>query len=122
MGDRIHLAANNPDLGGGEAMLLRHAEALLALGHPVTVVAPDHPAEVLDAAASMGADTVAIRADGRRDNLHRLRAWDRVERRGLLWCHGLVPTVATAGRGGRIVHLHQEPRSRAQRVDTRQVE
>lgn len=116
MAERINLAANNPDLGGGEAMLLRHAEALLALGHPVTVVAPDAPSEVLDAAASLGAEVVAIRADGRRDYLHRLRAWDRVERRGLLWCHGLVPAFATAGRGNRIVHLHQEPRSRAQQM------
>ncbi len=28
MAERVHLAANNPDLGGGEQMLLRHAEAL----------------------------------------------------------------------------------------------
>lgn len=116
MAERLHLAANNPDLGGGEAMLLRHAEALLALGHPVTVVAPDSPSEVLDAAALLGADVVAIRADGRRAYLHRLRAWDRAERRGVLWCHGLVPAVATAGRRDRIVHLHQEPRGRAQQV------
>lgn len=114
MGDRVHLAANNPDLGGGEQMLLRHAEALLALGHPVTVVAPDAPAEVLDAAGAVGAQVVAIRADGRRDYLRRLRAWDRTERRGLLWCQGLVPAFATSGHPDRIVHLHQEPRGRAQ--------
>lgn len=116
MAERIHLAANNPDLGGGEQMLLRHAEALIELGHPVTVVAPDAPGEVLDAAAGVGADVVAIRADSRRDYVSRLRAWDRAERRGLLWCHGLVPAFATAGRPHRIVHLHQDPRSRAQRV------
>ncbi|MCW2738234.1 glycosyltransferase family 4 protein [Nocardioides sp.] len=119
MAERIHLAANNPDLGGGEQMLLRHAEALLALGHPVTVVAPDAPTEVLDAATALGADVVAIRADGRRDHLVRLRAWDRAERTGLLWCHGLVPALATAGRARRVVHLHQLPRSRAQRVALR---
>ena len=116
MGERIHLAANNPDLGGGEQMLLRHAEALLSLGRPVTVVAPDSPSEVLDAASALGADVVAIRADGRRDYVRRLRAWDRAERRGVLWCHGLVPAFATTGRPDRIVHLHQEPRSRAQRI------
>lgn len=116
MADRIHLAANNPDLGGGEQMLLRHAEALVALGHPVTVVAPDAPTEVLDAASTLGADVVAIRADGRRDYLRRLRAWDRSERHGLLWCHGLVPAFATAGRPDRLVHLHQEPRGRGQQV------
>lgn len=116
MAERIHLAANNPDLGGGEAMLLRHAEALLTLGRAVTVVAPDSPSEVLDAAAALGADVVAIRADGRRDYVRRLRAWDRAERDGLLWCQGLVPAFATAGHRRRIVHLHQETRSRAQRV------
>ena len=116
MGDRVYLAANNPDLGGGELMLVRHAEALLSLGHPVTVVAPDSPAEVLDAASTAGADVAAIRADSRRDYLRRLRAWDRRERSGLLWCHGLVPALATAGHRNRIVHLHQVPRSRAQRA------
>ncbi|GAB3018469.1 hypothetical protein GCM10011376_00520 [Nocardioides flavus (ex Wang et al. 2016)] len=119
MPERIHLAANNPDLGGGEQVLLRHAEALLALGHPVTVVAADRPTEVLDAAARAGADVVAIRADGRRDHLRRLRAWDRTEREGLLWCHGLVPALATAGHRRRIVHLHQDPRSRAQALASR---
>ena len=114
MGKRIYLAANNPDLGGGEQMLLRHAEALLDLGHPVTVVAPDSPGEVLDAAAAGGADVVPIRARGRRDYMRRLHAWDKTERRGLLWCHGLVAALATAGHRRRIVHLHQLPRSRAQ--------
>ncbi|MCY7402222.1 MAG: glycosyltransferase family 4 protein [Nocardioides sp.] len=112
----ITLAANNPDLGGGEQMLLRHAEALLELGHAVAVVAPDAPSEVLDAAASAGVGVVAIRADGRPDYLRRLRTWDRIERRGLLWCHGLVPALATTGHADRIVHLHQEPRSRAQLI------
>lgn len=114
MAERVHLAANNPDLGGGEQMVVRTAVALLELGRPVSVVAPDRPSEVLDAAAAAGADVVAIRADGRRDYLHRLRAWDRRERRGLLWCHGLVPALATAGHRRRVVHLHQLPRSRAQ--------
>lgn len=114
MAERIHLAANNPDLGGGEQVLVRTAAALVSLGLPVTVVSADWTTEVLDAAAAVGADVVAIRADGRRDYLRRLRAWDRAERDGLLWCHGLVPSLATAGRGRRVVHLHQLPRSRAQ--------
>ena len=116
MAERIHLAANNPDLGGGELMLLRHAVVLMQLGHPVTVVAPDSPSEVLDAAAAAGADVVAIRASGRRDYLRALRAWDRVERHGVLWCHGLVPALATSGRRRRVVHLHQLPRSAGQRL------
>lgn len=119
MPERINLAANNPDLGGGEQVLLRHAEALLELGHPVTVVAADSPTEVLDAAARAGADVVAIRADDRRDHLLRLRAWDRTQREGALWCHGLVPALATAGHARRIVHLHQDPRGRAQAVAAR---
>lgn len=115
MAERIHLAANNPDLGGGEQMLIRTASALLELGHRVSVVAPDLPTEVLDAASATGADVVPIRASSRRDYLHRLRSWDRAERRGWLWCHGLVPALATAGHRRRLVHLHQLPRSRAQR-------
>ncbi len=114
MAERIHLAANNPDLGGGEQMLLRTAAALISLDRPVSVVAPDTPSEVLDAAVEIGADVVAIRADGRRDYLRRLRAWDRPERRDVLWCHGLVPALATAGHGRRIVHVHQAPRTYAQ--------
>ena len=114
MGERIHLAANNPDLGGGEQMMLRCAGALVDLGHTVSVVAGDAPSEVLDAAAAVGAEPVPIRADNRREYLLRLRAWDRSERDGLLWCHGLVPALATAGRARRLVHLHQLPRTRAQ--------
>ena len=116
MAERIYLAANNPDLGGGERMVLRHAEALLALGHDVAVVAADAPSEVLDAAAAVGASPIAIRADDRREHLARLRAWDRRERDGLLWCHGLVPSLATAGHDDRVLHLHQDPRGPAQRA------
>ena len=114
MGETVHLAANNADLGGGEQVLVRCAAALVALGRDAVVVAPDRPTDVLDAAASVGARVVAIRADGRRDHLRRLRAWDASERDGLLWCQGLVPALATAGHRRRIVHLHQLPRSRAQ--------
>lgn len=112
----ITLAANNADLGGGEQMVIRTAEALLALGNAVTVVAPESPGGVIEAAAAVGAGTVGIAAHGRRDYMSRLRAWDRRERSGLLWCHGLVPALATTGRRGRIVHLHQLPRSLAQRA------
>ncbi|MBS2936440.1 glycosyltransferase family 4 protein [Nocardioides sp. J2M5] len=111
MAERVFLAANNADLGGGEQVLVRTAAALVDLGRPVTVVAPDSPTDVLDAAAAVGADVVAIRADGRRDHLRRLRAWDRTGRDGVLWCHGLVPALATAGHRRRLVHLHQLPRS-----------
>lgn len=115
MTEPVFLAANNPDLGGGELMLIRHAEALLDLGHKVTVVAADRPSEVIDAARAAGAETMAIGTDSRRGYIQALRAWDR-GRAGLLWCHGLVPAIATAGHGNRIVHLHQDPRGRAQRL------
>ncbi|MFC7361117.1 glycosyltransferase family 4 protein [Nocardioides astragali] len=116
MVELFHLAANNPDLGGGEQMMLRCAQALLDLGHRVNVVAPHAPSEVLDFATGVGAHVVAIRADGRREYMQRLRAWDLAERDGLLWCHGLVPALATAGRASRLVHLHQLPRSRSQQA------
>ena len=77
MAERIHLVANNPDLGGGEQMLVRTASALLDLGHHVAVVAPDSSTEVLDAAALAGAEVVAIRSTDRRSYMQRLRSWDR---------------------------------------------
>lgn len=113
MPEPIFLAANNGDVGGGEQMLLRTAEAARDLGHDVTVVAPSAPGDVVDAARASGLTAVAVPGESRRAYLRELRRWDR-QRDGLLWCHGLVPSLATAGRSGRIVHLHQRPRSRAQ--------
>ena len=103
----VTLAANNPDLGGGEQMLLRHAEALLELGHSVTVVAPDSPPEVLDAAAAVGTGVVAIRADGRRDYLRRLRSWDRPSDADCCGATVWSPLRHT-GHRDRIIHLHQD--------------
>ena len=119
MPEPITLAANNPDMGGGEQMLMRCAEALLDLGHKVRVVSADTTTEVLDAAAAIGAEPVAIHAASRKHYLPRLRAWDRRHRSGWLWCHGLVPALATAGRPDRIVEFHQVPRGRAQQVAAR---
>ena len=87
-----------------------------ALGHAVTVVGPAH----------------AVRA-GRRGGRRRLRRGPHPRRRparlrppaarlgpppraGLLWAHGLLPAVATAGHRRRLVHLHQDPRGTAQRA------
>lgn len=111
MGEPVHLVANNPDLGGGERMLLRHAEALTALGREVSVVTAD--GELATAAAAEGLDVRTVGAPARPAYVRALRAWDR-RRTGLLWCHGLVPALATAGHRKRIVHLHQQPQSRAQ--------
>ncbi|MDR7252124.1 glycosyltransferase involved in cell wall biosynthesis [Nocardioides sp. BE266] len=112
MAEHIHLVANNPDLGGGERMLLRHAEALTELGHHVQVVTAG--GELAEVAAAAGIDVLPIRATDRPRYIRALRNWDRRERDGLLWCHGLVPALATAGHRRRIVHLHQQPQSRGQ--------
>lgn len=98
-------------------MLLALARAASELGCQVTVIGPAHPGGVVDAAKAAGYDVVALAGDRRR-YLKALRTWDRTTRRGLLWCNGLVPAVATAGRPRRVVHLHQAPTG-AQRVAAR---
>lgn len=103
------IAANRGELGGGEVMLLQLAEGARSLGLSVTVAAPESPGETADAARAAGLATVAIPGGDRRGYLRHLRAWDRRQRRGLLWCNGLGPALATAGHRDRVVHLHQEP-------------
>ncbi len=116
MAEPIAVAVTNGDLGGGEEMALRCAAAARALGHAVTVVGPATPSELVDAAGDAGFDVVRIRAADRLAYVRRLRAWDRRERAGLLWAHGLLPAVAAAGHRRRLVHLHQDPRGTAQRA------
>jgi glycosyltransferase involved in cell wall biosynthesis len=108
----IFLAANNPDLGGGERMLLRHAEVLTDLGRRAVVVSA--AGELLEIARREGFETVEVVDGDRPTYMRHLRTWDRREREGLLWCHGLVPSMATAGHRGRVVHLHQQPQSAPQ--------
>ena len=103
----VVLAANNGEIGGGEVMLLETARLLTDLGVDVEVVGPDAPDGVLDRAAVAGYPVHRLNADRRR-YLHELRAWHGA-RRDLLWCHGLVPALATAGRPRRVVHLHKLP-------------
>lgn len=110
---QMFLVANNGDIAGGEVMLFALAEAARDLGVSVTVVGPSDPCEVIDEARRRSLPVVAISARNRRDYILRLRAWDH-RRRGLLWCNGLVPSFATAGHPGRVVHLHQRPRGAAQ--------
>lgn len=107
-GAPITLAANNAEIGGGEVMLLHLARALRELGIEARVVGPDARDGVLDSAEQAGF-TVTRLASGRRDYARELRAWDISSRHGVLWCNGLVPAMATAGRRGRVVHLHQQP-------------
>jgi glycosyltransferase involved in cell wall biosynthesis len=104
----IHLAANRGDIGGGEVMLLRLAGALGLLGYDVTVVAPSTPGDLAAGATAQGLAVQEIACHDRRSYAQALRRWDR-GRRGLLWCQGLLPALATAGRRHRVVHLHQEP-------------
>lgn len=103
----VTIAANNGEIGGGEVMLLQLAKSLRALGIGVTIVAPQGPGDVAQAARDTGFDTVALPARGRRDWMLALRKWDAKQRRGLLWCNGLVPALATAGHPDRVVHVHQ---------------
>lgn len=103
----IHLASNNGEVGGGEVMLLQIAAGLRDLGHEVRVLGPAAPGGVLEAAAERGFDTTEMPTD-RRDYMRSLASWDR-SRDGILWCNGLVPALATAGRPRRVVHLHQAP-------------
>jgi glycosyltransferase involved in cell wall biosynthesis len=107
------MAANNGEVGGGEVMLLATARLVASLGADVEIVGPDAPGGVLDLGADEGFVVHRLAADRRR-YLHDLREW-HAGRRELLWCHGLVPAFATAGRPGRVVHLHKLP-SRTQRA------
>ena len=107
--ERIAIASNQGEIGGGEVMLLAIARAARDLGRDVTVVGPASPSHVLDLARRDGFSTVAIPGSTARSYLRHLRAWDAQHRDGLLWCNGLRPAFATSGRADRIVHLHQRP-------------
>ncbi|MGQ4544292.1 glycosyltransferase family 4 protein [Dermabacteraceae bacterium P13088] len=105
----IAIAANNGDIGGGEVMQLAIARALRELGHEVLVVGPQAPSDLIDAARAEGFATHAVPGKGRKGYLAGLAAWRLRNRHLLLWCNGLVPALATAGMGERIVHLHKLP-------------
>jgi len=104
----IHVAANRGDIGGGELMQLRLAAALGDLGHDVRVVVPSSPGDLAVEAAGRGLQVEVIDCHDRPTYARALRRWDR-RRRDLLWCNGLLPALATAGRPRRVVHLHQQP-------------
>lgn len=110
---RIALAANQGEIGGGEVMLLQLGAALQELGIDVTVLAPtgaDGLSGVLRAAADRGLDIRPLPARGRAGHLLVLARWRRRHREVPMWCLGLLPSLATAGSRGRIVHLHRLPR------------
>ncbi len=103
----VVLAANNGDVGGGEVMLLATARALVELGVDVEVAGPRSEGGVLDQAAELGLLVHPFPTD-RRSYMSGLRRW-ALRQPGWLWCHGLVPALATSGQRRRIVHLHQAP-------------
>lgn len=108
MAERIYLAANNGDIGGGEVMALALARAARDLGRDVAVVAPSGSV-VVERAFADDLPVVEIHGRNRRQYMATLRAWDVAARSGVLWCNGLVPAMATAGRRDRIVHVHLLP-------------
>ncbi|WP_171027104.1 glycosyltransferase family 4 protein [Pseudarthrobacter sp. NamB4] len=104
------IATNNGDIGGGEMMLLALASQARELGVPVLVVGPAAPSTLVDAARTAGHPTVALPVSRRAAYMVALRRWRLQNPDGLLWCNGLVPSVATSLMGHRVVHLHQLPR------------
>lgn len=106
---RLSFAANHGDIGGGEVMLLQLARAARDLGHEVMVVAPEQPDTVLSAAEREGFTVEGLAGGSTRAYLRDLRRWAGQARRGVLWCNGLRPAVATARMRDRVVHLHQLP-------------
>ena len=88
-------------------MALLIAQALRDLGHKVRFVGPEAPGGVVEQAQDLGLPVTALPGE-RRAYMRALASWDR-ERAGVLWCNGLVPALATAGRRMRITHLHQAP-------------
>ncbi len=109
---RLALATNNGDIGGGEVMLLNIAEALREIGIVPVVITPSSPDELAREAAERGFETVVLSASSRPAYMAAL-ATSRLRHRTVpLWCNGLVPSVATAGLGPRIVHLHVVPTER----------
>ncbi len=106
----VVLAANNAEIGGGEVMLLATARVLRDLGVEATIVGPGTDGGVLDEGEALGFPVHRLPTE-RQAYLARLRGW-AANRPDWIWCHGLVPALATTGRRRRIVHLHQAPAAR----------
>lgn len=109
MTERIYFAANSGELSDGQSMLLSFAKTAAELGYSAAVVAPE-ASPVVERAMAQDLPVVEIHGSRRRPYMGTLRAWDDNERKGILWCNGMVPAMATAGRRGRVVHLHRVPK------------
>ncbi|MFV0463459.1 MAG: glycosyltransferase family 4 protein [Nostocoides sp.] len=108
----LTLVANQAAIGGGEVMLLAMADVAVSAGLEVDIVGP--AGELLDAAAGAGHRVETIAGTTRPSYFQALTTW-RPGRDTLTWCVGLLPAAATMARSARIVHLHQVPRTMAQR-------
>lgn len=106
---RVAIAANNGDIGGGEVMLLALAGGMRDLGLTPEVIGPCQPSGVVDEARARGFSVTPLPAHGRRAYLTSLARWRLRNTDIPLWCNGLVPALATAGLGPRVVHLHKLP-------------
>lgn len=107
---RIDFVANNGAVGGGEVMLLAMARAANEVGYDVRVVGPQAPAELQVAANDDGFDYLSVGGRNRRAYLVALTAGRGRCDGDLVWCNGLLPSVAfIASRRRRVVHLHQQP-------------
>lgn len=105
----VAIAANNGDIGGGEVMQLNIARAMREMGIAVTVVGPRQPSDLLSHARREGFAAVRIAGATRPAYMAALARWRAGRLRMPLWCNGLVPSMATAGMGPRIMHLHTLP-------------
>lgn len=111
--EKLFIAANNGDIGGGEVMLFAIAEAARELGKRAVIAAPSSPDPVLFEARKRGFETIELSSRSRLNYMVELRKWWRkTGANSLLWCNGLLPAVATGGLRHRIVHLHQVPSGR----------
>lgn len=102
--------ADHDTIGGPEVMLLLTAQACADLGHEVVVWTPTDRGEVARAADARGFGIHGLRAGTPGQYMRRLRRALRRNPPELVWCHGLRPSVATAGLPNRIVHVHQHLR------------
>lgn len=113
---KIWIAANQGEVGGGEVMLHHIATALRELSREVAVVAPAEPSEIADRMEADGFEVARIPGQGRLSYMRGLRRWHGDHRQDVVWCNGLLPATALAGRARRIVHLHQVPEKPQLRV------
>ena len=111
---KIYFVANQGQIGGGEVMLLALAQAARELGHTPYVVAPAQPDEVIRTATERGFPCRPLAGGNRVTYGVWLLRW-AIRTDGLIWANGLFPALATTPHR-RVVHLHQVPRSRVQRL------